>query len=149
MRSIIPWTILLVMTACSRPPGSDSEPVTTATAASETDPTDVKALPDSAVRHVVIFKYRSGADEGEIAQVTNAFRALQNSVPGILAFEHGVNNSPEDLNLGFTHAFTLTFEDAAARDAYLPHPEHEAFGDLLTELGVVEEVFVVDYVPSP
>jgi hypothetical protein len=97
----------------------------------------------------VVFQYREAATEAEIAQVTDAFRALRETIPGILAFERGVNNSAEGLNLGFTHAYTLTFEDAAARDAYLPHPDHAAFGELLEELGVVEEVFVVDYTPLP
>src|SRR5688572_17483140 len=106
-------------------------------------------LPDSAVRHVVIFKYRADTPEAHISEINAAFRDLQNRIPGILDFEHGVNNSPEGLNLGFTHAYTLTFENAAARDAYLPHPAHAAFGDLLNRLGAVEEVFVVDYVPAP
>jgi hypothetical protein len=107
------------------------------------------ALPDSAVRHVVVFKYRPEATEAEIAEVTEAFRALQDKIPGIVAFEQGVNNSPEGKNLGFTHAYTLTFESAAARDVYLPHPEHAAFGELLGRLGVLEDAFVVDYVPRP
>lgn len=150
MRSIFFLAVPLAIAACTGPASNDSEPVTSApTAASERAPAEVDTLPDSAVRHVVIFKYQSGAGEAEIAQVTDAFRALKDRIPGILAFEHGVNNSPEGLNLGFTHAYTLTFEDAAARDAYLPHPEHQAFGDLVSELGVAEEVFVVDYVPSP
>ena len=55
-------------------------------------------------------------------------------------------NSPEGKNLGFTHVYLLTFESVAARDAYLPHPEHKKFGELLGKLGVVEDVFVVDYV---
>ncbi len=57
-----------------------------------------------------------------------------------------MNNSPEGKNLGFTHVYLATFESVAARDAYLPHPEHKKFGDLLGKLGVVEDVFVVDYV---
>lgn len=105
--------------------------------------------PATAVRHVVVFKYRPTATAAQIQQVTDAFRALQNSIPGILAFEQGVNNSPEGKNLGFTHVYTLTFENAAARDAYLPHPEHAAFGRLLGTLGVLEDAFVVDYHPQP
>ena len=45
-----------------------------------------------------------------------------------------MNNSPEGKNLGFTHVYMLTFEDAAARDAYLPHPDHAKFGELLGKL---------------
>lgn len=97
------------------------------------------------VRHIVIFKYKPGTTPDEIRQVTEAFRDLRKKIPGITAFEDGVNNSPEGKNLGFTHVYQLTFEDAAARDAYLPHPDHAKFGELLGKLGVVADVFVVDY----
>lgn len=110
--------------------------------------TGMAAADDEPVRHVVVFKYKPEATEAQIAEVTTAFRALKEKIPGILAFEHGINNSPEGHNKGFTHVYLLTFEDAAARDAYLPHPEHEAFGALLGRLGILEDVFVVDYVPG-
>lgn len=100
------------------------------------------------VRHVVVFKYKPGTTEDQIRQVTEAFRALKTKIPGIIGFEDGVNNSPENKNLGFTHVYLLTFEDVAARDAYLPHPEHKKFGQLLGKLGVVADAFVVDYVPA-
>jgi hypothetical protein len=98
------------------------------------------------VRHVVVFKYKAGATEAQIAQITAAFRALEDRIPGIVSFEHGVNNSPEGKNLGFTHVYLMTFTGAAARDAYLPHPEHEKFGQLLASLDVLDDAFVVDYV---
>ena len=97
------------------------------------------------VRHIVVFKYKPGTTPDQIRQVTDAFRDLRTKVPGITAFEDGVNNSPEGKNLGFTHVYQMTFEDAAARDAYLPHPEHGKFGQLLGKLGIVGDVFVVDY----
>ena len=100
------------------------------------------------VRHVVVFKYKPDASEDQIRQVTEAFRDLKSKIPGITAFEDGVNNSPEKKNLGFTHVYVLTFENVAARDAYLPHPEHRKFGQLLGKLGVVADAFVVDYIPS-
>jgi hypothetical protein len=100
------------------------------------------------IRHVVVFKYKATATPDQIRQVTEAFAALRTSIPGITAFEHGVNNSPEGKNHGFTHAYVMTFTDAKARDTYLPHPEHRKFGQLLATLGIVEDVFVVDYVPQ-
>jgi hypothetical protein len=99
------------------------------------------------VRHVVVFKYKQDAAEDQIRQVTREFRALQHRIDGITAFEYGVNNSPEGLDRGFTHIYLMTFENVAARDAYLPHPEHEKFVGLLGELDILEEAFVVDYVP--
>lgn len=101
------------------------------------------------VRHVVVFKYKAGATDAQTQQVTAAFMALKDKIPGVVAIEHGVNHSPEGLNQGFTHAYLVTFVDAKARDAYLPHPEHKKFGELLTSLGILDEVFVVDYTPVP
>ena len=97
------------------------------------------------VRHIVVFKYKPGTTPEQIRPVTDAFRDLRTKIPGITAFEDGVNNSPEGKNLGFTHVYQMTFEDAAARDAYLPHPEHAKFGQLLGKLAIVADVFVVDY----
>lgn len=100
------------------------------------------------MKHIVIFKYKAEASQSQIQQVTDAFRALKDKIPGLLAFEHGVNDSPEGKNLGFTHVYLLTFVDATARDVYLPHPEHQKFGQLLRQLDILEDAFVVDYQPE-
>lgn len=97
------------------------------------------------VRHVVVFKYKPEATEDQIKQVTDAFRDLKAKIPGIVSFEHGINNSPEGKNQDFTHVYLLTFKNAAARDTYLPHPEHKKFGQLLGNLDILQDVFVVDY----
>lgn len=117
-----------------------------------TSPTAQSAVapaPAGAVRHVVVFRFKPDASAEKIRQVTEALVALKDKIPGILAMEHGVNNSPEKLNQGFTHVFQVTFANAAARDAYLPHPAHKAFGSLLGSLGILDGVFVVDYAPTP
>ncbi len=100
------------------------------------------------MRHIVVFKYKPSATPAQIDTITQAFADLKDKIPGIVAFEHGVNDSPENKNLGFTHVYMVTFEDAAARDAYLPHPEHKKFGALLGEVGVLEDAFVVDFSPA-
>ncbi len=105
--------------------------------------------PSAGLRHVVVFKYKPDASESDIQGVTDAFRELQHKIDGITHFEYGINNSPEGLDQGFSHIYQLTFTDAAARDAYLPHPEHAKFGQLLGELEVLEGVFVVDYPAQP
>ena len=120
-----------------------------ASAPAATSVTTSNSLPASAVRHVVVFRYKPDASPEKIRQVTNAIVALKDKIPGILSVEHGVNNSPENLNQGFTHVFQLTFTNAAARDTYLPHPDHKAFGTLLGSLGILDAVFVVDYTPTP
>ena len=114
-----------------------------------TDRVALAPLPPGAVRHAVVFKFKPGATDAQIAELTRAFGALKDQIPGILAFEHGVNHSPENMNQGFTHVYVMTFESAAARDAYLPHPAHKAFGDLVGRLGIWAGGFVVDYTPTP
>ena len=101
------------------------------------------------VRHIVVFKYKGGSTPAQIQQVTDAFRALKDKIPGILNFEYGINNSPENLDQGFTHIYQMTFKNAEARDKYLPHPQHSKFGELLGELEILDEVFVVDYTIKP
>lgn len=100
------------------------------------------------MRHIVIFKYKPSATEQQIAEVNKQFAALQNEIPGIVSFERGINDSPENKNQGFSHVYFMTFESPEARDNYLPHPKHQEFGEFLGELDILEDAFVVDYVPE-
>ncbi len=43
-----------------------------------------------------------------------------------------------------THAFLLTFDNAADRDAYLPHPAHKEFVEILKP--ILDKATVVDFV---
>ena len=95
------------------------------------------------LRHVVSFKFKPDATEQQVAALIEAFEGLQNEIPQILSFEWGLNNSPEGFDRGMTHVFLLTFENERARDEYLPHPAHKAFGD--THGGIIEDLVVVDY----
>jgi hypothetical protein len=96
------------------------------------------------LRHVVLFKFKDGAPPDQIRAIEEKFRTLKGRIPGISAFEWGTNVSPEKLDQGFTHCFYVTFPDAASRDAYLPHPAHKEFVDVLRPH--LDKVLVVDYV---
>ena len=76
------------------------------------------------LRHIVLFKCNLELPPAEIANVFAALAALQNTVPGIVEFEFGPNNSPQGMNRGYTHAFTMGFTDKQARDAFFLNPEH-------------------------
>lgn len=103
--------------------------------------------PDSVLRHVVFFSFKETSTPEDVKSVVDAFRDLQNKIDGIKSFEWGINSSPEGLNQGLTHAFTLTFHSDADRDAYLPHPAHKDFGALLGPH--LDKVMVVDYWTRP
>ncbi|MBN2328606.1 MAG: Dabb family protein [Candidatus Omnitrophica bacterium] len=95
------------------------------------------------LRHVVCFSFKDDAAPADIQKVVDAFADLPNKIPSIVSFECGTNVSPEGLTKGFTHCFVLTFKTAKDRDAYLPHPDHKAFGKVLGP--VMKDVFVIDY----
>lgn len=99
--------------------------------------------PEQVLRHVVLFKFKDSSTEADIQQVVEAFRELPDQIDGILDFEWGTDVSPEGLSDGFTHCFFVTFKDEPSRDAYLPHPAHEAFGGLVGPH--LDKVLVVDY----
>lgn len=95
------------------------------------------------LRHVVIFKFKESATPEQIEQIVADFAALPEQIDAIIDFEHGVNNSPEGLDNGFTHVFLVTFASEQGRAAYLPHPAHKAFVEKL--LPLLEEPMVLDY----
>ena len=95
------------------------------------------------LRHLVLLRFLPTALRADIAAIEVAFAALRTLVPGVSDLEWGLDTSPEGLAKGFTHAFMLSFAGAPQRDAYLPHPAHQAFVEQLKPL--LDDVLVLDY----
>lgn len=98
------------------------------------------------IRHIVLIRFKSTLDRAAIEQALRAVTALKDKIGGILAVSTGTSNSPEGLEKGFRHGFVIDFVDAAARDAYLPHPEHVKVGTALVEAaeGGIDGILVFD-----
>lgn len=95
------------------------------------------------VQHSVLVKFKPEVSDEKIAELSRQLKELKQLIPGITYFEGGPYSSPEGLNQGYTHGFLVTFESVAARDAYLPHPEHERVKDAV--LPYVDAVVVFDF----
>jgi len=95
------------------------------------------------LRHIVLFKFKPEAGEARVAEIVRDFLGLAEKIDVVRAIEWGINTSGEGLDQGFTHCFLLTFASDAERDAYLPHPGHQAFVERLKPW--LERVLVVDY----
>ncbi|MEW6371927.1 MAG: Dabb family protein [Pseudomonadota bacterium] len=95
------------------------------------------------LRHVVLFAFKETASAEDVDAVVADFATLPQAIPGIVSYEWGTNVSPEGLNDGFTHCFTLSFAGAEDRDAYLVHPAHERFVGTLGKS--LARSLVVDY----
>lgn len=97
------------------------------------------------LHHAVFFRFADDASEESVKAVEDAFAALPGKIDTIKAFEWGMNNSPESHADGFTHCFLVTFDSEDGRAAYLPHPEHQAFVEVLKP--VLDKVRVLDFAP--
>ncbi|MEP7257750.1 MAG: Dabb family protein [Flavitalea sp.] len=95
------------------------------------------------LRHMVLLKFKDDSSPEAIKKVEDAFRELPSKIKEIKSFEWGMNNSPENLNQGFTHCFFVTFSAEKDREVYLPHPAHKAFVEVLKPQ--MDKVLVVDY----
>jgi len=102
-----------------------------------------KKAPEKTLRHVVLFKWKEGTPEAKVREIEAAFRALPSKIKTIRDFEWGTNNSPEGLSQDFTHCFLVSFGSEADRAAYLPHPEHKAFIEVMKDH--LDKVLVIDY----
>ncbi|MPR34176.1 Dabb family protein [Salmonirosea aquatica] len=123
-------------TADSKNDSTESEKETTE---SMNEPTESKKM----LRHVVLFKFKDSSTPAQVKEVEEAFLALPSKIKEIKSLEWGTNNSPENLNQGFTHCFFVTFDSEEDRAAYLPHPDHKAFGAILGPH--LDKVLVIDY----
>ncbi len=104
---------------------------------------NAKHVHEKLLRHVVLFKFKDATTAADVKIVEDAFRALPSKVKEVKDFEWGTNNSPENLNQGFTHCFFVSFQSEKDREVYLPHPAHKAFVEVLKPH--LDKVLVIDY----
>jgi hypothetical protein len=95
------------------------------------------------IQHIVLLKFKPEVSPDQIDQVFTNLAELKDLIPGIIAFNGGPYSSPEGLNQGYTHGLIITFETAAHRDAYLPHPEHEKVKAII--LNYLDDLIAFDF----
>ncbi len=95
------------------------------------------------LRHIVNLKYKEDATKEQVDEAVNMFLNLKNEIPEIANIEWGLNDSKEGHSEGFTHTFTITFNNENGREIYLFHKAHL---DLVSKVGpIIGGVFVMDY----
>ena len=95
------------------------------------------------IQHMVMFKWKPNASVELQSEARSALDNLAQIAKGLVNYSAGTQSSPEGLGKGFEFGFVMTFKDAAARDAYLIHPEHKKLVAMLQPL--LEDVMVLDY----
>lgn len=103
-------------------------------------------MTQAGLRHVVLCAFHEDMPERQGAELVREFAHLKEVIPQVRHFEYGENVSPEGLDDGYTHCFTLIFDSACQRDSYLSDPAHLRFVDLLKPW--LAKVLVFDYTPQ-
>jgi hypothetical protein len=101
----------------------------------------------SQFKHIVLMRMKPQTTREKIAEIFETLDELPENIPGIVDVSSGAYESAEGMHKGFTHAFIITFADAASRDGYLEHPAHEAFKQLILKqlAGGLADVIAFDF----
>lgn len=96
------------------------------------------------IRHIVLLKARPEVSEAQVAAIFADLHALK--LPGILAIHSGRSESPEKIERGYLHGFTVDFADWRALATYLDHPDHKRVGAALVAAaqGGLDGILVFD-----
>lgn len=95
------------------------------------------------IKHIALLKFKEGTGSDQIGQLFDELLDITENIAGIEDYVSGENCSNEGRNQGYTHGFIMTFTDAAARDAYLVHPDHERVKAAI--LAHVDSALVFDF----
>ena len=100
------------------------------------------------IRHIVLLKARPDVTEAHIATIFADLHAL--NLPGLLAIHSGRSESPEKIERGYLHGFTIDFADWQALATYQDHPDHKRVGAALVAAaeGGIDGILVFD-LPIP
>lgn len=96
------------------------------------------------IRHIVLIKARPEVTEADIAAIFADLHRLE--LPGLLAIHSGRSESPEQIERGYMHGFTVDFTDWQALAAYQDHPDHKRVGAALVAAaqGGIDGILVFD-----
>jgi hypothetical protein len=97
------------------------------------------------IRHIVLIRFRPQVSEAEIEGIFAALPRLAAKL-GINHFACGRSESPEQIERGYMHGFTIDFANWEALAAYAADPDHQTFGGQLVAhaAGGIEGILVFD-----
>ena len=98
------------------------------------------------IRHIVLIRFRPEISEASIAAIFADLHAIKAKLPGVLAITSGRSESPEQIERGYLHGFTIDFADWAELAVYQADAGHKAFGGALVAnaVGGIDGLLVFD-----
>ena len=80
------------------------------------------------IRHIVLTRFVFVFIESSISEIYSGLAAVADRLPGASGFVGGRSDSPEQIERGYRHAFSIDFESWDALRDYADDPEHRALG---------------------
>ncbi len=98
------------------------------------------------IRHIVLIRFQPQVTDAQVFDLFTALPRLAAKLPGVLAFASGRSDSPEKIERGYLHGFTIDFADWDALATYAADPDHQAFGGSLVAhaVGGIDGILVFD-----
>jgi len=99
------------------------------------------------IKHIVLVKFRNDISTAQRNVIYQSVENLKQYVEGWQGFVAGANTTPEvGMDKGYNGGFVVDFADAASRDAYLIHPEHQKVGAniVASALNGIDGIMVFD-----
>ena len=95
------------------------------------------------VRHILLLQPRTDATPEAIEACRLAITGLVGRIPGLVSCNWGENFAAAERREGFTHGFSMDFNDRESLDRYGPHPEHAPAAKLVR--ATFERIVVLDF----
>jgi hypothetical protein len=83
------------------------------------------------IRHIVLIRFRPDVPAAQIDAIFADLASIRDQVPGVLSIHSGRSESPEGIERGYMHGFTIDFDGWPALAAYQAHPDHRRVGAAL------------------
>jgi hypothetical protein len=98
------------------------------------------------IRHIVLIRFKPELSDTMITALFDELYAIKDKLPGVLDITSGKSESPEQMERGYMHGFTVDFVDWDALQAYQDHPDHKTLGGKLVANAVagIDDILVFD-----
>ncbi|CAL9231182.1 unnamed protein product [Arabidopsis halleri] len=95
----------------------------------------------SGFKHLVVVKFK---EDTKVDEILKGLENLVSQIDTVKSFEWGEDKeSHEMLRQGFTHAFSMTFENKDGYVAFTSHPLHVEFSAAFT--AVIDKIVLLDF----
>lgn len=98
------------------------------------------------IRHIVLTKFRDDVSDETISAIYAGLAGVTDRLSGAANFAGGRSRSPEQIERGYMHGFTVDFDTWDGLKAYADDPEHKTYGAQIVAnaKGGIDGVLVLD-----